>query len=476
MPIIWRRILQNHCSRKKIKIVSGTGKILKDIRYIWMGAFALLMTVQVVLGIGWMAANIGHLPLFEETFMMVEAAGGGKMDEYMGILYPLMIRLAFGIEKILHIPYYVLLYILQMVSAAYAIKYMLDYSGRFLGCGKQKTVKTVLIIGYLLTFPQLLQLHFAVLPYSLAMSVGLVLICDGLLYLRYTEKFCGKVLIRICGLWLLEMMLLPDYKWLAGVFVLCVLITGFVKNRQWRGRILISILCTVLCFGVVEKSTQMPGSLGRVQKSVGAVFLARFVWPNFVTCSFFWPEEVQETFDIEELMNITKYAEDVGTQFGYIMDEKYGRKAANAIYLEMAEIAFEVDTKQQLQSLGRDYIAYLCPQISFQQQSADNYGALLGWNYGRMQEQAPVLTKYYINCSFAGWNVMCGAVLLLLMNMIYRKRIKLSPGAVVVGLSVLFMALWYTMQGAGVQDYKNVVLISFLWLLPVVWGFDLIGG
>ena len=106
----------------------------------------------------------------------------------------------------------------------------------------------------------------------------------------------------------------------------------------------------------------------------------------------------------------------------------------------------------------------------------DNQGALLGWNYGRMQEQAPILTKYYVKCSFAGWNVMCGAVLLLVLNMVYRKRIKLSGGAVIVGISILFMAFWYTMQGVGVQDYKNVMLISFLWLLPVVWGFDLIGG
>ena len=457
-------------------MVSGTGKILKDIRYIWMGAFALLMTVQVALGVGWIAANIGHLPLFEETPLLVEAARTGNMDEYIGVLYPLLIRMALGIEKVLHIPYYVLLYILQLAAAVYAEKYMLSYNGRILGCGKRKTIKTVLIIGYLLTFPQLLQLHLAVLPYSLAMSVGLLLVCDGLFYLCHSEKFSGKVLIRLCGLWLLDVTLLPDYKWLAGIFMLSVLLIGAAKNKQWRGRILLSILCTVLFFGVVEKSTQVPGSMGRVQKSVGSTFLTRFVWPNFVTCNFFWPEEVQENFDIAELMNITKYAEDTGTQFGYFMDEKYGREAANALYMDMAEIAFKLNTKQQLESLTRDCVAYLCPQISFQQQKVNNYSALLGWNYGRMQEQAPVLTKYYVGCSFAGWNVMCGAVLLLLLNVVYRKHIKLSRGAVIVGISVLFMALWYTMQGAGVQDYKNVMLISFLWLLPVVGGFDLIGG
>ena len=113
MQIIWRRILQNHYSRKKKKMVSGTGKILKDIRYIWKGAFALLMAVQVVLGIGWMAANIGHLPLFEETLLLDEVGRRGSIVAHRRFLCALLFRFSLRIEKVPHISYYLLLYILQ---------------------------------------------------------------------------------------------------------------------------------------------------------------------------------------------------------------------------------------------------------------------------------------------------------------------------------------------------------------------------
>jgi len=452
-------------------MISGMRKSLKYIRFILMGVFTLLMTVQTVLGIGWMVVNIGHLPLFEETFLLAEASQSLVLDEYMGVLYPLLIRLARGITTVIPIPYYVLLYVLQLAAAGYTANYLLKYNGWILENDNLNRIRKILVIGYLLTFPQLLQLHLTVLPYSLSMSVGILLICDGLYYLRHADEIRGKVLIRLCGLWMLEVLLLPDYIWLAGVFLSGVLVAAAWKNKQWRGRILVSILCTVLCFGVIESSTQTPGSMGRIQKSAGAALLRRFVWPDFVTYSFFWPEEVRETFDIEALTGVAKYAEETVYHFGYTLDEKYGRKAANDIYREMVKVAFGLDTKLLLKEVGRDYVAYLCPQVSFQQQMSDNHGALLAWNYGRLQEHAPILTKYYVRCSFTGWNVMCMPGLLLLIAAVLRKRIRLSWGTVLLGMSALFMAFWYTMQGAGIQDYKNVMLISFLWLLSVVWGF-----
>ena len=69
---------------------------------------------------------------------------------------------------------------------------------------------------------------------------------------------------------------------------------------------------------------------------------------------------------------------------------------------------------------------------------------------------------------------MCVLGLLMLLTLVGRKQNKLTTGSVLVAISVLFMVFWYTMQGAGIQDYKIVTLISFLWLLPVARGFLLL--
>ena len=54
---------------------------------------------------------------------------------------------------------------------------------------------------------------------------------------------------------------------------------------------------------------------------------------------------------------------------------------------------------------------------------------------------------------------------------ILKKEYKKNRKNLAVLGGVVFLALWYTMQGAGAQDYKQVMFISLFWLLPVVKGW-----
>ncbi len=446
-------------------------KLSKDIRYILKWMFVLLMVAQIVLGIGWILANIMHLPMFHETILLNRAADLFVVDEYMGILYPVLIKMTKWIEKVSGFPFYSQLYALQLISALGAFLYMLRYSGWISGNGLLGKLKYGLAALYMLTFPLLLQLHMAVLPYSLAASISIIMICDGLYYLYHMEEVRGSVLIRLCGLWMLVVLLLPDYSWMLGIFMMTLFVKILYGNKIWRNRILICMLSTVLCFGVIGNTTQVPGSMGRIQKSASSCLLSRFVWPNLGSYSFFWPQEVGDIFTLEELSGMAVYSESMMYDFGPVLEENYGKETANNIYFKMAVAAFGLNTKQILIDTGRDFVSYLCPQIAFQQQQKDNRGALLAWNYGRLQEQTPMLTKYYVNISFACWNVLCvlGGLLILIRRQ-YKVR---SYAGMMIGSSTLFMAFWYTMQGAGIQDYKKVMLISLLWLLPVIKGFVL---
>ncbi len=441
----------------------------KDIRRILMWLFVLMMGMQIIPGIAWLAVNFTDLPLFHETFLLEQAADTLVVDEYIGILYPLLLKAIMWISGVVQISYHIPVYILQLLAAGFAAVYMLRCSGWISGSRGLRMIKYAYGTAYLVTFPLLLQMHLAVLPYSLATSVAIILICDGLHYLYNVNQVRGTVLIRLCGLWMLNFLLVPEYSWILGVFVVAVLVRVMLGNKQWRTRILLCILSTVLCFGVIGQTTQTPGSMGRMQKTVSSSLLSRFIWPYFVSYSYFWPEEIQDTFEGSELFYSTKYTEAMFYEFGSIMEEKYGRDAADDIYLDMAITALGLDTRRILTDAGRDFGAYLCPQAAFQLQRNDNYGSLLSWNYGRLQDQAPLLTKYYVNMSFAGWNVMC--ILGVLLILVCKRGRILSCGSVILGISILFMAFWYTMQGAGIQDYKKALLLSFLWLLPVIRGF-----
>lgn len=455
-----------------VKMADWVYKLSGELKRILMWLFVLFMGAQIITGIGWLLANMGSQPLFWETSLMLKGAETLMIDEYMGILYPVLIAAAKWISKILPLPYYTFLYVMQLGMAVLAAFYVLSHNGWMKGNGVTGKLKALLAAGYLLTFPLLLQMHLAVLPYSLAMSVTIILVCDGLYYLRNPEKMCVCALMKLCSLWVLDVLLLPDYSWLAGVFVVGVLGRVALRVKTWRVRIVIAVLAAVLCFELTESVTQTPGSMGRIQKTASAALMHRFVWPNFGRDSFFWDEQITEVFDYDDLEEIAKYSEKVIYDFGPGLEAAYGREKADILYGNMALTALQLDTKQILINVGRDFGAYVCPPAAFQMQTLDNPGSLLGWNYGRLQEQAPVLTKYYSRIAFTGWNVLC--ILSVLLICLQKRKVRYE--SVLLLLCAVFMALWYTLQAAGMQDYKKVMLISFVWLLPVIKGFVLSGN
>lgn len=509
----------------------------------------VLMLVQILPGLVWLVKNIGHLPRFHETGLYLKAAENLIIDEYMGILYPLLIRMTKGVAGLTGIPYYVFLYVLQVlvafgvglqllrrmqqmkrmkVSARKASRFNADHGKIDKNRAYKLRGKAVVAVGslYLLTVPMLLQMHLAILPYSLALSVAVLLVAEGVTCFcsgRYdsensyeSEAGSAHTLIRICGLWLLGYLLLPEYGILLGVFVGGVFLniakqSGAVRNRDktvqdknrqnenaqnekpqdkaLRGRLAMAFLFTVLCFGVIAQSTQTSGGLGRMQRSAGSVMVNRFVWPHFVNYSFYWDERVNDTFSYNDLVRFSQSPEAVMYEFGPVLEEKYGKKEANDIYWNMATTSIKLGTKQALAGVGRDFFAYLCPQVALQQQLRDNDSSLSGWNYGRMQEYAPVLTKYYVKSALAGWNFLClmGIVLLLAKGIGEWRRRRMAACTMdekdrgrsdvgcqlgfgcksVVVYFVLLTAVWYTMSG-GMQDYKKAMIMVFLWALFAV--------
>lgn len=425
------------------------------------------MLSQVGLGMRWITRNLGSIPVFADTELYVQAAETFVVDEYMGILYPLLIRIAKMVEQCLGISYAGVVYAIQVITAIYAIVYMLKNGSWINGYRWRCIAKYILITAYVFTFPLLLQLHFAILPYSLVFSLGVIIVSDSLRLLKKEDDYVF-LMTKISVIWILMALLVPEYCWIGGIFVILSWSKWLKMGSFFWKKMLICVIAIVLGINGIGQMTQTPGSMGRIQRSVETSLLLRVVWPNFVTHSFFWPEEVNDIFTSDELSINTRYREGVIYEFGPKVEAIYGKKEARKLYLHMAQISIGLDTKQILADTGRDFFAYLCPQAAFQIQRKNNYGSLLSWNYGQLQEKAPLLTKYYVNCSFAGWNIMCFVGLVI---GILKKEYKNNRKNLAVLGGGIFQALWYTMQGAGAQDYKQVMLISLLWLIPIVKGW-----
>ena len=122
--------------------------------------FYFITIVQVFLGFLWVIRNFGKVYMWPETAEYLDIAKNYVIDEYVGIIYPILVRFL----------YFIPLYILQL-ALAITSAYLFLYKGIKLG-------KRDAIMGtaYMTSFPALLQFHLSIRPESLRLSVILLAI------------------------------------------------------------------------------------------------------------------------------------------------------------------------------------------------------------------------------------------------------------------------------------------------------------
>lgn len=440
------------------------------------GLLAIGMGTQCILGIAWMLLQFPYMQNLQRTDDYIRAAQGFVMDEYMGILYPVLIAGANILENISGVPFYCFLYLLQ-VSIAFAAGSVFVRLLRG-GGGRIFSLPDMAVSLFLLTVPMVMQCHLAVLPLSLVCSAFLVEL--GLCYGAFAgkRKTDSKFFLLLCGLWMVMGLLQPDYLWLAGLPVACTGVFCIFRQGSWK-RILAFVAVTAILLCDIGRVTASPGSYGRIQRTMGAAMVSRMVWPNFSTTYFFWPEEVKEVMSEHQGEDISAQADRVQTVFGPMMEEAFGKDAADRYYWQMALQCFQVRTKEIVGTIWADFMAYLCVPLSLKIQLDGGGRSFSGWNYGQMREHAPVLTRYYVHYSL--WMFRIGiliAVCAALAAFAKRKKEKTAEKTKekvkekargggrwlpATALWLLLPVVWYTMSGAGIMDYLNVTPVTALW-------------
>ena len=444
-------------------------KLIQNIIYLIMG-------LQILMGFLWMAANLGKVPRFQECMEFLHMSETLCVDEYTGILYPLGIRLLYAVAGLLQLPGCSFVYLLQVVAAYLAYIYFLRkvfFPGEELSVLLRNRLRFGVL--FILTVPPIAQCHMALLPYSLATSVMVVLLADTIELWRGAELE-KKLVLRMGAGWILSAFLCPDYAWLCGVAVVLSTIRYMILRKKKAVKLLVMCLCCSLFIGCVSPVVQTEGSMGKIQKSVGAMLLQRFVWPNFSTFHLFWYDEIKALWDSKEIVTIAQHPEMVIYEFGPMVEATYGKERADDFYWHMSKKALSLDTRNIVGNIMEDTVAYLCPPLTMflQLHGMDVGEAYTGWNYGRMKDYAPVLTGNYVNYSLSAWCILL--VLCALLGILSEREKKATDKSnkkqwigLYLGTVSIAVNLWYVMTSGNMQDYKKVMLNSILWAFLYAW-------
>lgn len=415
-------------------------------------------TVQICLGLFWMVENFTKI----QDFMPVDAGVYSFFADLAGK------RLG-------------LIYLLQLGTALYAGYRLL----KSLHAGGEKLCLWGSLA--LMTLPMAMQCHMALLPYSLLGSMELLKISFACEPAGENDPFGEMALWGTLACFAAQCLLWPKYCMPGAVLPLLLLLRrlpGMLRKRErlFRGLLLAGCFLTLAAVGYsVERSTE--DERGNTS-GWNWLLVKRLCWPTIWADWGTRPEEI----DLASESIIWQSAYYPNSMDVYLKPELEAmtREEADDVMGKMMRYAWRIHYPMVVRQIGWDVLGYsVTPVILPLQLAGDAYDSCSGRNYEVMRNGTPVLTKYYVRVS-CGW--FAASIVLLagaaaagciekfsqIRESAKKWRMYLSevfPFLAVV-VSAVSAVFFFTMQGAGIMDYKYTVWINQLW---IVWSVMIVG-
>jgi len=427
-------------------------------------------SVQIVLGFLWACCNFGDFQEYGDSLFYIRISKTLLFDEYTGALYPVLLMLVRGIEGILRIPYLYTLQILQLLAAGFVGYYVLR-----IVVGKRRLF-TLWGSLAILTFPMLLQCHLAVLPHSFTFSACLLELAFVVQAIKCSQPLSIAMLSKIGSCWLVSALLMPEYLYFGAVPVVLLLIYDMCRYRKQKGlRVVGNLLVAAVCAGVivgVGNLTSQDGAYGRPEQTMDAALFKRCAWTSICDYHSPWPQDMQAAVSYALAHQTAGYADNVDRLLWPQLKEAVGEERAQEMYRTVGMYVWKNNTRQIAKEILWDAAGYTMPPVIMKQMlQGRGYDSYVGRNYELMKEEAPLLTRHYIDYS-SFWfpvGIMISFVIMLLQRLQgLQKKQGEGMWVVICICQAGLMILWYTMQGAGMWDYRNALLVGALWVLWMI--------
>ncbi len=270
---------------------------------------------------------------------------------------------------------------------------------------------------------------------------------------------------------------LQPYSLMGSLFLLFLLalrrIPGIHGGRRAAG--LLVVLACVAAYGGLSGMADADRR-GAPGYSIEGALASRFAWPTLWNDFGLYGEEVAEAVG-SLAWEASLYPDNMRLlQEG--LESRVGGEAARGHYLRMAKIGWERHASVVVRQIGWDVLGYAVTPVVFRlQMEGEAYDSYTGRNYEVMRENAPVLTRDYVEYGCWWFVGMLGvSAVLALLRVIPDEaagpsgerrraygRLAVSLGICLLASGLLVMAL--AMRGAGRMDYRQTIGVNALWYM-----------
>ena len=441
------------------------------------------ISAQILLGIFWIICSFSSFREYGESFFLLKAKESLVLDEYQGILYVLGMKAFGAVAGLFSMPWYCPLYFFQLLAAGFAAHLFLRALPAYEG--SKWPVKLWAVLAFV-TFPAAAQSHLAVLPISFASSVFLASL-GSILRQRAEKKgrwdSPAAHLLILGAAYLLEMLLWPKFGFFGALLLLLYaiyeILFGNNEARETGARdgkriFLLSILTAVFLglVPVIHGLTVREGAHDRTYDTVQAAALRRYAWHDLAALYPEWPSELKDTLSQEEIALLGRFPGEIPQILGKV-DATYGKEKARSIYGALAKVAHRRLFRQNAGEIIKDMALYaFTPASDLFLMGSTGHETLERRNLEQMRRSAPLLADIYVKAGGFCFLAMLLFGMYWQVKALWKKNRQERWNAVKKWIPFWILGatfvLYFTYQGGGIMDAKNVLVLTAFWLFAGV--------
>jgi hypothetical protein len=433
-----------------------------------------------------MIANFSGLQLFGETAYLVRVSGTLMADEYTGILYPALLLLVRFLTVVGPIHWYHAMYVIQLAFAFGAGFAFL----RNLGFMKSSVRWCVWGSLVMMTFPMMMQVHMAILPESFTSSLILMEWTAAVRAFRMIRMVpkgnlraaaAATLVAEVCLFWLFLTLNETEYI-LVGMVPVAILVFVILYKipEKLKRHAVYPLIIAIGYFALIVGATRLTQDKGiyeRPERSVETMVFDRVAWSSILKYEWRWSSLLVEYLG-EDVMKTTAVApENVKEVLEPALEKLVGTREAHNIYRTMISYAWYMDKSVILRHVAQDLAANaLAPTVTIALLEGYGGGSYAARNYDVMMRNTPELSRVYMDYGlwwFTAALVICIVLAILAKVWDWKEPRLRTPVGFRLSMLVTAAAivLWETMQGDCMQDYKQVIFVTQLW---IIWMLSLL--
>ncbi len=451
--------------------------MLKRLRLSISGALILGFLTQIGIGFVWMILNFGRLQSFEETLYLTAMSKTPLSgDEYLGFLYPLVLSLLQFIAGLIKvIPYYCIVYALQIVFSLWA--------GYFMICGMMGRKGFYPVFGsFCITFfPFVLQSAMAVTTHSVLSSLFMLQVGMLAHIMRKKGTDIVKDMILMSMIFGLQVLIKPEFILIGILPLLFVAVRNFLMGLGDMKNAVVGlsvITVTVAVLIAVMGITTGDNTLDRPRRSAAASIMSRTIWPDFTDVYLQGVDATVKYMSYNEFDYVDEYADNVFNSFQRTIDRSFSPSDADRMYFDLASYGMGFRAKEVIHDSVWDVISYvISPVVTLRQLDGKVYDSYVGNNYSLFRENTPKFSKIYFRfgCMWFSAAFLLAAIQFAIRERSERTKELIQFIITIVAWSAL-LVVFLTLRGAGMMDYKETICLTSLWISWIInataHGFD----